>query len=200
MYVSFPSFLSILPSFLPSFRPSPQLLSRSGDTIDPHSHAQGGGGGGGGRFLRTRGWLIIKWLAFADMMASLGKWRKREREREMFCFIHPLIHLALPWPGILIRSASWLGDDTFGSGPDDSTLGKSFCIVSSVSVFLICFIRFFLLLFFLILFFFFFYLVFILLFFCSSCCCWCSFPPPPPPLITPPSLLLPLIYLIEEKK
>ncbi|KAK8400866.1 hypothetical protein O3P69_002553 [Scylla paramamosain] len=77
------------------------LLSRSGDTIDPHSHARMGGGG---RFLRTRGWLIIKWLAFADMMASLG---------------------------ILIRSASWLGDDTFGSGPDDSTMGKSFCIVSS---------------------------------------------------------------------
>ncbi|KAG0728021.1 G-protein coupled receptor 143 [Chionoecetes opilio] len=76
-----------------------QLLSRSGGTMEPLGHARGGG-----RFLRTRGWLIIKWLAFADMMASFG---------------------------ILIRSASWLGDDTFGSGPDDSTTSKAFCIVSS---------------------------------------------------------------------
>ena len=58
-------------AFLPDCVPSTvQLLSRSGDTIDPHSHARMGGGG---RFLRTRGWLIIKWLAFADMMASLGE-------------------------------------------------------------------------------------------------------------------------------
>lgn len=90
-----------------------QLLSRSGDNIANHnvgrsstsiSSVGSAGRGANGRFLRTRGWLIIKWLAFADMLASLG---------------------------ILIRSASWLGDDTFGSGPDDSTLGKAFCILSS---------------------------------------------------------------------
>ncbi|XP_064118344.1 G-protein coupled receptor 143-like [Macrobrachium nipponense] len=58
----------------------------------------------GGRFFRTRGRVIIKWLAAADLMASLG---------------------------ILIRSASWLADDTFGSKPDDSPLGQYLCIITS---------------------------------------------------------------------
>lgn len=74
------------------------------------------------------------------MLASLGK-------LEVSCLppTHLLLthssttspHLSLlPSSGILIRSASWLGDDTFGSGPDDSTLGKTFCILSSVNVYL----------------------------------------------------------------
>ncbi|KAK7068804.1 hypothetical protein SK128_003852 [Halocaridina rubra] len=58
----------------------------------------------GGRFFRTRGRVIIKWLAAADLMASLG---------------------------ILIRSATWLADDTFGSKPDDSPLGQYLCIITS---------------------------------------------------------------------
>ncbi|KAK4303339.1 hypothetical protein Pmani_024625 [Petrolisthes manimaculis] len=61
----------------------------------------------GGRSLRTRGRAIIQWLALADLLASLG---------------------------ILIRSASWLADDTFGSNPDDSTLGQCFCIVTSAMI------------------------------------------------------------------
>ncbi|CAL4128617.1 unnamed protein product [Meganyctiphanes norvegica] len=56
------------------------------------------------RTFRTRGRVIIKWLAMADLMASIG---------------------------ILIRSASWLGDDTFGSKPDDSKLGQILCVITS---------------------------------------------------------------------
>lgn len=62
---------------------------------------------GGRRFFRTRGRLIIRWLAMADLMASFS---------------------------ILIRSASWLADDTFGSDPDDSPLGQCVCIITSAMI------------------------------------------------------------------
>ncbi|XP_037779678.1 uncharacterized protein LOC119576146 [Penaeus monodon] len=68
-----------------------------------------GANGRGGRFFKTRGRLIIRWLAFADLLASFG---------------------------ILIRSATWLADDTFGSKPDDSKLGQSMCIITSVRDFM----------------------------------------------------------------
>ncbi|KAG7172262.1 G-protein coupled receptor 143-like [Homarus americanus] len=55
-------------------------------------------------FYKTRGRLIIRWLALADLMASLG---------------------------ILIRSASWLADNTFGSKPDDGLTGQFVCIITS---------------------------------------------------------------------
>lgn len=56
------------------------------------------------RSLRTRGRAIIKWLAMADLMASIG---------------------------ILIRSTTWLADDKFGSQPDDSKLGQIVCVITS---------------------------------------------------------------------
>ncbi|XP_063596640.1 G-protein coupled receptor 143-like [Penaeus indicus] len=66
-----------------------------------------GANGRGGRFFKTRGRLIIRWLAFADLLAAFG---------------------------ILVRSASWLADDTFGSKADDSRLGQSMCIITSVII------------------------------------------------------------------
>ncbi|XP_071533686.1 G-protein coupled receptor 143-like [Panulirus ornatus] len=72
-----------------------QVLPRTGGTETANR---------GRRFFKTRGRLIIRWLALADLMASLG---------------------------ILIRSASWLADDTFGSKPDDSKLGQYLCIITS---------------------------------------------------------------------
>ncbi|XP_045584772.1 G-protein coupled receptor 143 [Procambarus clarkii] len=62
---------------------------------------------GSRKFLKTRGRLIIRWLALADLMASLG---------------------------ILIRSVTWLADDSFGSDSDDSSLGQCVCIITSAMI------------------------------------------------------------------
>ncbi|XP_076028359.1 G-protein coupled receptor 143-like [Oratosquilla oratoria] len=57
-----------------------------------------------GRFFKTRGRLIIKWLALADLMASLG---------------------------IFIRAVSWMADKSLGTIDDDNLVGHIFCIVTS---------------------------------------------------------------------
>ncbi|XP_063596458.1 G-protein coupled receptor 143-like [Penaeus indicus] len=66
-----------------------------------------GNGANGREFFKTRGRLIIRWLAVADLLAAFG---------------------------ILIRSASWLANDTFGSKADDSKQGQSMCITTSVII------------------------------------------------------------------